>query len=92
MDDENGDGSKAVTTPDAAALLSNESHGDQAENVDEIHLSYKPGQKVDILLDITSFKGSDNRSVHPFGQLFGEEFNVYTLVCLITGKQIRTAS
>ena len=77
VDDENGDGSKAVTTPDAAALLSNESHGDQAENVDEIHLSYKPGQKVDVLLDITSFKGSDNRSVHPFGQLFGEEFNVY---------------
>ena len=77
VDDENGDGSKAVTTPDASALLSNESHGDQAENVDEIHLSYKPGQKVDILLDITSFKGSDNRSVHPFGEVFGEEFNVY---------------
>jgi hypothetical protein len=32
---------------------------------------------VDILLDITSFKGSDNRSVHPFGELFGEEFEVY---------------
>ena len=77
VDDQNGDGSKAVTTPGASALLSNESHGDQAENVDEIHLSYKPGQKVDILLDITSFKGSDNRSVHPFGEVFGEEFNVY---------------
>ena len=40
-------------------------------------LSYKPDQQVDILLDITSFKGSDNRSVHPFGELFGEEFEVY---------------
>lgn len=77
VDDENGDGSKAVTTPGTSALLSNESHGDQAENEDEVSLSYKPGQKVDILLDITSFKGSDNRSVHPFGEVFGEEFNVY---------------
>jgi hypothetical protein len=32
---------------------------------------------VDILLDITSFKGSDGRSVHPFGETFGEEFEVY---------------
>ena len=45
--------------------------------MDEVLLSYKPGQKVDILLDITSFKGSDGRSVHPFGQVFGEEFEVY---------------
>ena len=77
VDDENGDGSKALTTPAATALLSNESHGDQEENVDEVKLSYKPGQQVDILMDITSFKGSDNRSVHPFGELFGEEFEVY---------------
>ena len=73
--DENGNNAK--TTPEASALLSNEDHGDQEENVDEVMLSYKPGQQVDILLDITSFKGSDNRSVHPFGQLFGEEFEVY---------------
>ena len=77
VDDENGDGSKALTTPAATALLSNESHGDQEENINEVILSYKPGQQVDILLDITSFKGSDNRSVHPFGELFGEEFEVY---------------
>lgn len=73
--DENGNNAK--TTPEASALLSNEDHGDQEEDVDEVMLSYKPGQKVDILLDITSFKGSDNRSVHPFGELFGEEFEVY---------------
>ncbi|MBO5709009.1 MAG: hypothetical protein J6S01_06685, partial [Bacteroidales bacterium] len=66
-----------VTVPAADELLSNEVHASQEENVDEVHLSYKPGQKVDILLDITSFKGSDGRSVHPFGEVFGEEFEVY---------------
>ena len=45
--------------------------------MDEVSFSYKPGQQVDILLDITSFKGSDGRSVHPFGETFGEEFEVY---------------
>ena len=73
--DENGN--DQTITPEATALLSNEVHGDQEEDVDEVMLSYKPGQQVDILLDITSFKGSDNRSVHPFGELFGEEFEVY---------------
>jgi hypothetical protein len=42
-----------------------------------VTFSYKPGQQVDILFDITSFKGSDGRSVHPFGEMFGEEFEVY---------------
>lgn len=73
--DENGN--DQTITPDASALLSNEVNGDQEEKVDTVMLSYKPGQRVDILLDITSFKGSDNRSVHPFGQIFGEEFEVY---------------
>ena len=63
--------------PDATKLLSNEVNGDQEENTNDVSLSYKPGQKVDLLLDITSFKGSDGRSVHPFGELFGEEFDVY---------------
>ena len=70
-------GNDPEITPAALALLSNEVHGDQEEKVDTVMLSYKPGQRVDILLDITSFKGSDNRSVHPFGQIFGEEFEVY---------------
>lgn len=69
--------SEKVTIPASADLLSNETHASREENVDEVSLSYKPGQKVDILLDITSFKGSDGRSVHPFGQVFGEEFEVY---------------
>ena len=70
-------GNNPEITPASEALLSNEAHGDLEENIDEVTLSYKPGQRVDILLDITSFKGSDNRSVHPFGQIFGEEFEVY---------------
>ena len=70
-------GANPLLIPDADALLSNEEHGSQEENVDEVSLSYKPGQQVDILLDITSFKGSDGRSVHPFGETFGEEFEVY---------------
>ena len=73
--DENGD--DPLWIPADNALLSNEIHGSQEENVDEVSLSYKPGQQVDILLDITSFKGSDGRSVHPFGEIFGEEFEVY---------------
>ena len=73
--DEHGNDPKI--TPAASALLSNEVHGDQEERVDTVLLSYKPDQQVDILLDITSFRGSDDRSVHPFGQIFGEEFEVY---------------
>ncbi len=71
------DGSSSITIPADEKLLGNETHGSQEENVDEVSLSYKPGQLVDILLDITSFKGSDGRSVHPFGEVFGEEFEVY---------------
>ena len=69
--------SEKVTVPASDDLLSNEVHSSLEENVDDVTLSYKPGQKVDILLDITSFKGSDGRSVHPFGEVFGEEFEVY---------------
>ena len=72
-----GTGSEVTTIPANDQLLSNEEHGSQEENIDEVSLSYKPGQQVDILLDITSFKGSDGRSVHPFGEVFGEEFEVY---------------
>ena len=63
--------------PASTDLMSNVTHGSQEENVDEIEFSYKPGQLVDILFDITSFKGTDRRSVHPFGEHFGTEFEVY---------------
>ena len=74
---EKDDKSDMQTIPEASELLSNEVHGDKEENIDEVLFSYNPGQKVDILLDVTSFKGSDGRSVHPFGQIFGEEFEIY---------------
>lgn len=71
------DGSKEVYIPAASQLMSNQTHGDQAEVIDDVELSYKPGQRVDILFDITSFKSSTGPSVHPFGEMFGEEFDVY---------------
>ena len=73
-----GDNSAGATTiPADNDLLSNEEHGSQEESVDDVVFSYKPGQKVDILFDITSFKGSDGCSVHPFGENFGDHFEVY---------------
>ena len=58
-------------------LLSNEVDKDREEELDEIYFCYEPGEKVDILLDITSFKGSDGKSVHPFGEMFGESLDIY---------------
>lgn len=71
------DGQNAVVIPSNSELLSNEVHGSQEEAVDDVELSYEPGQKVDIIFDITSFKGSDGCSVHPFGENFGDHFEVY---------------
>ena len=70
-------GSPVTIIPADDELLSNEEHLSQEERVDDVEFSYKPGQEVDLLLDITSFKGSDGRSVHPFGEKFGTEFDVY---------------
>ena len=69
--------SSVTTIPADSELLSNERNGSQEESVDNVVFNYKPGEQVDILLDITSFKGSDGRSVHPFGEHFGTEFDVY---------------
>jgi hypothetical protein len=75
VSDAGGGNSETIPTDDK--LLSNEVHGSQEESVDNVILSYKPGQEVDILFDITSFKGSDGHSVHPFGEYFGTSFDVY---------------
>ncbi len=72
-----GGSGESITVPAASALLSNEKHGSAEENLDHIDFSYKPGQQVDILMDVTSFKGSDGRSVHPFGEHFGTELDIY---------------
>lgn len=69
--------SPVTTIPADSELLSNERNQSQEENIDDVMFSYKPGQEVDILLDVTSFKGSDGRSVHPFGEHFGTEFDIY---------------
>lgn len=47
--------------------------GDQEEVVTPLSLAYNPGQKMDISFDVTSFRGSDDKSVDPFG----EEFEIY---------------
>ena len=41
-----------------------------ADPVDELEWLYLPNQKVDINLEITSFRGSDGRSADPFGTSF----------------------
>lgn len=46
---------------------------DIPEKVTPLTWSYQPDQKVDIAIDVTSFKGSDNKSVDPFG----EKFEIY---------------
>lgn len=71
------DGSADSLIPKTSALLSNQVHGNTPENIDDVVLKYEPGQRVDILFDITSFQGSDGCSVHPFGENFGDAFEVY---------------
>lgn len=43
---------------------------EQPEVTDTIEMTYEPGKNVDLLIDITSFKGSDGKSVDPFGTAF----------------------
>ena len=47
--------------------------GNAEESVTNLEWSYLPNQSVDISFEITSFRGSDNKSVDPFG----ESFDVY---------------
>lgn len=47
--------------------------GAEEEKITPLAWTYAPEQKVDIALDVTSFKGSDNKSADPFG----EEFEIY---------------
>lgn len=43
---------------------------EQEEVTTSLEWTYQPEQKVDITLDVTSFKGSDGKSVDPFGEVF----------------------
>ncbi|MBQ5924401.1 MAG: hypothetical protein IIW97_03540, partial [Alistipes sp.] len=71
------DGSNPELIPATSDLMGNPGNAMTPENVDDVYLKYKPGQRVDILFDITSFRGSDGCSVHPFGENFGDHFEVY---------------
>ena len=44
-----------------------------AESVSHIEWSYEPNQSVEVSFEVTSFRGSDNKSVDPFG----EQFDIY---------------
>ena len=44
--------------------------GTTAESVDEVKMEYGPNQRVDIEFDVTSFQGTDKKSVDPFGNSF----------------------
>lgn len=50
--------------------IGSDATGSDAEPVTPLEFTYLPDQKVDIELDVTSFKGSDNKSVDPFGESF----------------------
>ncbi len=54
---------------------------DIPETVTPLKWTYRPDQKVDIAFDITSFRGSDGKSVHPFKdetfEVYGSTFDIY---------------
>lgn len=54
---------------------------DIPETVTPLRWTYRPDQQVDIAFDLTSFKGSDGKSVHPFKdetfEVYGSTFEIY---------------
>ena len=54
---------------------------DIPEKVTELNWTYQPDQQVDIAFDLTSFRGSDGQSVHPFKdeefEIYGSTFEIY---------------
>jgi hypothetical protein len=86
------DGSNPELIPATSDLMGNPGNAMTPENVDDVYLKYKPGQRVDILFDITSFRGSDGCSVHPFGENFGDPFEVYIDAPMLEIDYARLAS
>ena len=86
------DGSNPELIPATSDLMGNPGNAMTPENVDDVYLKYKPGQRVDILFDITSFRGSDGCSVHPFGENFGDHFEVYIDAPMLEIDYARLAS
>ena len=54
---------------------------DIPEKVTELSWTYQPDLQVDIAFDLTSFRGSDGQSVHPFKdeefEIYGSTFEIY---------------
>ena len=54
---------------------------DIPEKITELSWTYQPDQQVDIAFDLTSFRGSDGQSVHPFKdeefEIYGSTFGIY---------------
>lgn len=54
---------------------------DIPEKVTELNWTYQPDLQVDIAFDLTSFRGSDGQSVHPFkdeeSEIYGSTFEIY---------------
>ncbi len=54
---------------------------DIPEKITELSWTYQPDQQVDIAFDLTSFRGSDGQSVHPFKdeefEIYGSTFEIY---------------
>lgn len=67
---EQGEEPDRVTNPNA----------DVPELLTPLEWTYEPGKPVDIAIDITSFAGSDGKSVDPFG----EEFEIYIDAPMLT--------
>ncbi|WP_234191437.1 MULTISPECIES: hypothetical protein [Bacteroidales] len=55
-------------------------NADVPELLTPLEWTYEPGKPVDIAIDITSFAGSDDNSVDPFG----EEFEIYIDAPMLT--------
>ena len=53
--------------------IGTDASGNAAEEETPLTRTYEPEQEVDISFDVTSFTGSDGKSVDPFG----EEFEIY---------------
>lgn len=62
--------------------------GQNSEAVSNVEWTYEPNQAVDISFEITSFRGSDDKSVDPFG----ESFEVYIDAPMLELDEARLAA
>ena len=63
----------AARVETAGEVLGNNTTGQVEENVSNISIPYEPTDPVDLTFEVTSFKGSNNVEVDPFGT----EFEIY---------------